>query len=57
VMLKDEKGQSLEGVMGHWDHPVGIVLLRGAGNWLVDGVCRESGCDGESHVMKMCVFL
>jgi hypothetical protein len=57
VMLKDEKGQSWEGVMGHWDHPVGIVLLREAGNWLVDGVCRESRGDGELHVKKMCVFL
>jgi hypothetical protein len=36
-----ENVQSQEGVMGHWDHPVGIVLLREAGNWLVDKVCRE----------------
>jgi hypothetical protein len=39
VMLKDEKGQSWEGVMGHWDHPVGTVLLREAGNcWLTEYV-------------------
>jgi len=57
VMLRDEEGQSREGVMGHWDHPVGIVLLREAGNWLVDEVCRQRRGDGEHHVMKMCVFL
>ena len=57
VMLRDEEVQSREGVMGHWDHPVGIVLLREAGNWLVDKVCRERRRDGEPHVMKICVFL
>jgi hypothetical protein len=56
-MLRDEEGQSLEGVMGHWDHPVGIVLLREAANWLVDEVSRERRDDGEPHVIKMCVFL
>jgi hypothetical protein len=39
VMFRDEEGQSREGVMGHWDHPVGIVLLKEAANWLVDEVC------------------
>jgi hypothetical protein len=57
VMLRDEEGHRQEGVIGHWDHPVGIVLLRRAGNWLVDEVCRERRGDGEPHVMKMCVFL
>jgi len=57
VMLRDEEGQNREGVMGHWDHPVGIVLLREAGNWLVDEVCRQRRGDGEPHVMKTCVFL
>lgn len=47
VMLRDEEGQSREGVMGHWDHPVGIVLLKDAGNWLVDEVCRERRGDGD----------
>jgi hypothetical protein len=57
VMLRDEEGQSREGVMGHWDHPVGTVLLREAGNLLVDEVCRERRGDGDPHVIKMCVFL
>ena len=41
VMLKDDESQSREGLMGHWDHPVGIVFLKEAGNWLVGEVCRE----------------
>ena len=57
VMLRDGENQSREGVMGHWDHPVGIVLLREAGNWLADEECRVRRGDGEPHVKKMCVFL
>jgi len=32
VMLKDGEGQSSEGVMGHWDHPVGVVSYTATGD-------------------------